>query len=293
MNILVTGGAGFIGSALCNALASAGHVVRVLDRKPPDGMHGRAAGEYVQDDLSDVARAAEALRDIEAVYHLAWAFYPEDPRREIEENLLGTLNLLEACQTSQVRRFIFGSSATVYGPTGAEPARETDLCRPHMTTIGGPVYANTKLACEQYCLGAQLEAMAVTVMRIHGVFSRDRLAQFSKMIEQAKKCQDVIAIAHAGGQYAHLDDVIWALCEILARGDAGGEIFNLAGHRNYRDRDMAEYIASKACTSSNVMLIDDPGEEMISVSVEKLSQTMGYAPRRTDFLREFIDAQFP
>jgi nucleoside-diphosphate-sugar epimerase len=207
--------------------------------------------------------------------------------------LLGTLNLLEACQASPVRRFIFGSSATVYGPTGTDPARETDLCRPHMTTIGGPVYAITKLACEQYCLAAQHAAMAVTVMRIHGVFSRDRLAQFSKMIEQAKKCQDVIAIAHAGGQYTHLDDVIWALCEILACEETAGQIFNLAGHRNYRDRDMAESIASKACTSSNIMLIDDPGEEMISISIKKLSKTIGYHPRRADFLREFIDAQFP
>ncbi len=234
-----------------------------------------------------------ALDEIEAVYHLAWSFYAGDCRREVEENLAGTLNLLDACKASRVSHVIFASTAVVYGPTGNKPAREADPCRPEHSTIGGPVYGITKLACEKYSLACQRDGPAVTVMRIHGVFSEDRLGQFSAMIEQATEGRDVVAVAEAGGQYALLDDVVRAMCGVLGRDKTLGEVFNVAGSRVYRDREIASYIAGKAGAGSNVTLVRDPGQGMISVSVDKLSQTMGYHPRESDFLKKFIDARFP
>jgi UDP-glucose 4-epimerase len=293
MNILVTGGAGYIGTALSRSLLRQGHTVRVLDLQQPTLAQLQASCEYNRGDLLDSEVLISALEDVEAVYHLAWCFFPEDYRREVEENLLGTLNLLDACKAARVSHFIFASSAVVYGPTGIEPACELDPCHPQRSTIGGPVYAITKLACEYYCLASQREGLAVTIMRIHGVFSQDRLVQFSSMIKQAKEKKDIVAVAQAGGPYAHLDDIVWALREVLGMPLAQGEVFNLAGSQIYRDGELAEYIAGKTRTSSKVILMNDPGQAMVSVSVEKLSTAIGYQPRKTDFLREFIDAQFP
>jgi len=292
MNILVVGGAGYIGKALVNSLIDAGHRVRVLDRKPVPMTQVQAGCEYMRGDLLDAVGLANALDEIEAVYHLAWSFYPGDNRREVEENLRGTLNLIEACEALRVRQIIFASSAVVYGPTGKEPACEADACHPERSTIGGPVYAITKLACEYYFLASQREGPAVTVLRIHGVFSQDRLAQFARMIGQAKEGKDIVAVSGAGGQYAHLDDVVWAMRRVLGRDEALGEVFNVAGCRDYLDSEMANYIVAVAGTGSKVVLLNDPSQAMVSVSIDKLSRTTAYRPRESDFLRDFIASLF-
>jgi UDP-glucose 4-epimerase len=292
MNILVTGGTGYIGQALGSSLLKAGHAVRILDLLSPHRKQVQSGCEFVQGDLLDTRVLISALYEIEAIYHLAWSFCPQDHRREVEENLLGTLNLLDACKATKVKHLIFASSAVVYGPTGVEPANEGDLCQPQRSTIGGPVYAITKLACEYFILASQHVGPAASLMRIHGVFSKNRLAQFSHMIKQAAEAKDIVAIAQAGGQYAHLDDVVWALCEVLGKEKAFGEVFNLAGCHEYRDGELAEYISDKSRTGSKVTLLDDPGQAMISVSIDKLSRTFGYQPQESDFLRKFIDEQF-
>jgi UDP-glucose 4-epimerase len=293
MKVLVTGGSGYIGMALVRSLIHHGHTVRAFDLLPPAPKQWQEGFEYVSGDMLNPESLASALEDMEAVYHLTWSFYPDDNRREVEENLLGTLNLLEACKAVRVKHFIFASSATVYGPTGEEPVHETDPCHPERSTIGGPVYAITKLACEYTILASQHEGPAATIMRIHGVFSKDRLAQFSTMIEQATKSKDILAIAQSGGPYILLEDVVWATRGVLGKDETFGEVYNLAGNRNYLDRNLAEYIAQKARTGSKVVLMNNPGEGMISVSIDKLARTIGYQPCESDFLREFIDARFP
>jgi UDP-glucose 4-epimerase len=292
MNVLVTGGAGYIGMALVRSLIHHGHTVRVFDLQPPTPKQTQEVFEFVKGNLLNPERLAFALEGMEAVYHLAWSFYPEDHRREVEENLLGTLNLLEACKAARIRQVIFASSAVVYGPTGVEPASESDPCQPYRSTIGGPVYAVTKLACEDYILASHTDGPPATIMRIHGVFSHDRLAQFSQMIKQATEAQDILVFAQAGGSYALLDDVVWAMRGVLGKDETLGEVYNLAGSRNYLDRNLAGYIAEKAGTGIKVVLINDPGEGMVSVSVDKLYRTIGYHPCESDFLREFIDARF-
>ncbi len=139
------------------------------------------------------------------VYHLAWGFYPGDERREVQENLFGTLNLLEAALAAEVRHFLFASTAVVYGPTGPARVGEGHPCHPERSTIGGPVYGITKLACEKYCLVYQWRGLPVTIFRMHGVFSEGHLGQFGQMIQQALAGEPVSAIREAGGEYAHLE----------------------------------------------------------------------------------------
>jgi UDP-glucose 4-epimerase len=277
MKVLVTGGAGYVGSHLVNALRQAGHAVRGLDLRP-------ANGDFIQGNVADRSLVAQAVGDMEVVYHLAWSFYPGDERREIQENLLGTLNLLEAALAAGVRHFLFASTAVVYGPTGPIQVEEEHPCHPERSTIGGPVYGITKLACEKLCLVYRRRGLPVTIFRMHGVFSQGRLGQFGQMIEQALTGEPVRVIQEAGGEYAHLKDIVRAFLLAMGNPRAHGEVFNLAGSHTYSDPELARYIVETVESESRLELVKDPLQGMVSVSVDKLRRVLRYKPEYGEFL---------
>jgi UDP-glucose 4-epimerase len=281
MKVLVTGGAGYVGSHLVDALRQAGHEVRVLDLRP-------ANGDFIQGSVADKNLVAQAVQGVEVIHHLAWGFYPGDERREIRENLFGTLNLLEAALAAGVQHFLFASTAVVYGPTEPSRVDEEHPCHPERSTIGGPVYGITKLACEQLCLVYQRRGLPVTIFRMHGVFSQDRLGQFGQMIEQALAGEPVKAIRQAGGEYGHLEDVVRAFLLAMGNPKTHGEVFNLAGSRTYHDPDLARYIVETTGSESQIQLIEDPTQAMISVSVDKLRRVLGCRPESGEFLTGLI-----
>lgn len=140
MNILVTGGAGFLGKHLCRALANAGHVVTVLDKKRNEEF------ETVIGDIKDAAVVAKTLEGIDAVFHLA-SFIEAgesvvEPYKYTDNNVLGTVVLLEEMRKKNVKTFIFSSSAAVYGEPLRVPILEDDRTMPINP------YGMTKLAME-------------------------------------------------------------------------------------------------------------------------------------------------
>jgi UDP-glucose 4-epimerase len=149
--VLVTGGAGFIGSHLVERLRSAGHDVRVLDDLS-SGRHGdlleRLGVELLVGDAADAAAADEAVRGCDAVCHLAAvasvAESIERPLRTLRANLFGTVTVLEAAAAAGVGRFVYASSAAVYGDARDLPLRED--ARP----LPLSPYAADKLAGEHY-----------------------------------------------------------------------------------------------------------------------------------------------
>jgi UDP-glucose 4-epimerase len=252
-----------------------------------------ANGDFIQGNVADRRLVARAVRDVEVVYHLTWGFYPGYERRELQENLLGTLNLLEAALAAGVKHFLFASTAVVYGPTGPIRVDEEHPCHPERSTIGGPVYGITKLACEQLCLVYQQRGLPVTIFRVHGVFSQGHLSQFGQMIEQALAGKPVKAIREAGGEYAHLEDVVQAFLLATGNPQTHGEVFNLAGSHTYRDPELACYIVETTGSESQIQLIEDPTQGMISVSVDKLHSLLGYRPERGEFLTGLIRHALP
>lgn len=281
MRVLVTGGVGYVGSHLVNTLRQAGHVVRALDLRP-------ANGDFFQGSVANKNLVAQAVQDVEVIYHLAWAFYPGDERPEMQENLLGTLNLLEAALAAGVQHLLFASSAVVYGPTGPTQVDEEYPCHPERSTIGGAVYGITKLACEQLCLVYQRRRLPVTIFRMHGVFSQGRLGQFGQMIKQAVAGKPVKAIREAGGEYVHLEDVLRAFLLAMDDPKAHGEVFNLAGSHTYSDLELARYIVETAGSESQIELVEEPTQGMISVSVGKLRRVLGCGPESKEFLTGLI-----
>ncbi len=184
--------------------------------------------------------------------------------------------------------FLFSGSAVVYGPTSRTRVGEEHPCHPERSTLGGPVYGITKLACERLCLVYQRRGLPVTVFRLHGVFSAGDLGQFGPMIQQALAGRPVQATRGAGGEYAHIEDVLRAFLVATDDPRAHGEVFNLAGSHTYRDPDVAQYIVGTAGSGSEVELVEDATQTMVSVSVDKLWRRLGYEPKRGEFLTGLI-----
>jgi UDP-glucose 4-epimerase len=289
VNTLVTGGAGYIGSHLADALRRDGQAVRVLDARRP-GAQSRTGStpDYVHGSIADHRATAQAVQGIDVVVHLAWGFHPGDEGRELRENLLGTFTLLEAALAAGVQHFLFASSAVVYGPTGPARVNEEHPCYPERGAIGGPMYGIAKLACEKLCLVFQRRGLPVTVFRLHGVFSEGRLGQFGHMIERARSGELVRVVREAGGEYLHLEDAISAF--LLAGGNpqAHGQVFNLAGTHTYREAELARLVVEVAGTGSRLEWVDDPALGMISVSAEKACRLLGIEYQMGDFLTPLI-----
>ena len=289
MNILVTGGTGYIGAHLVAVLGRAGHTVRALDLvSVGNGRLVAASHDTVQGSITDPTAVARAMQNVDIVYHLAWNFCPSDERREIQDNLFGTLNLLQAALRAGVQHFLFSSTALVYGPTGPARVTEEYPCHPERCTIGGPVHAITKLACERLCLVYQRRGLAATVFRLHGVFSAGRLSHFGQMIDQALSGEPVQSIRGAGGEYIHLDDVLRALFEAMDNPRTHGEVFNLAGAHTYEDPEMARFVLKIGRSASRIDLVEDPAREMISVSTGKLHTVLGIEPGKGEFLKDLV-----
>ena len=151
--VLITGGAGFIGSHLTDALLAKGHAVRILD----DLSTGKRSNlpldnprvELIVGDVADAALVARAMAGCSAVAHLAAVASVQasvdDPVRTHQSNFIGTLNVCEAMRQAGVKRVLFASSAAVYGNNGEGESIDEDTPKAPLTP-----YAVDKLASEQY-----------------------------------------------------------------------------------------------------------------------------------------------
>lgn len=151
--ILITGGAGFIGSHLCDALLAKGYAVRILDDlstgKRENLQLGNPRLELIEGDVADAALVQRAAAGCAAVVHLAAVASVqasvEDPVKTHQSNFIGTLNVAEAMRVHGVRRVLFASSAAVYGNNGEGESIAEDTPKAPLTP-----YAVDKLASEQY-----------------------------------------------------------------------------------------------------------------------------------------------
>lgn len=237
MLILVTGGAGFIGSHLAERLLAAGHRVRVLDnlstgRRANLPLHSRL--EFLQGDIRDPDQVARAVADAQAVYHLAAVASVQasvdDPIGTHGANFGGTLNLLEAARRQGVRRFLYASSAAVYGDTAESPVREDSVLRPLSP------YAADKLAGEHYLFFYALKyGLAATAFRFFNIYGprQDPSSPYSGVIsifvERARAARPV-TIFGDGKQtrdFVYVADLAEILYRALAQTQTDGRVLNV------------------------------------------------------------------
>jgi len=236
--VLVTGGAGFIGSNLVRALLERGDTVRVLDNFAT-GFRANLEGldaEVVEGELRSYERVHNATRGVEVVFHLgAMGSVPrsvQDPLTSSAVNVEGTLNVLLAARDEGVRRVVFSSSTSVYGSTRHLPTSESEPPDPISP------YGVAKLAAERYCVSFSrvYESFETVVLRYFNVFG-PRQSPFSQyaavvpLFATAISRGEPVTIFGDGEQsrdFTYVANVVDATIRGADADGASGRIFNVA-----------------------------------------------------------------
>ncbi len=241
---LVTGGAGFIGSALVRRLLELGHTVRVVDnfstgfRRNLDACMDRI--ELVEGGLEELDVCKAAAQGIEYVLHQA--AIPsvqrsvDDPIASHTANVTATLNMLVAARDARVKRLIFASSSSVYGESETLPKVET------MPESPLSPYALTKLAGEKYCeVFHRIYGMTTVALRYFNVFGprQDPHSPYSAVISRfvESALRGVSPIVYGDGEqsrdFTYVDDVVEANLLACHAEGVGGMVFNLGTGRRH------------------------------------------------------------
>jgi UDP-glucose 4-epimerase len=241
--VLVTGGAGFIGSHLVEALLGAGHKVRVLDdlstgrRQNLEPVWGRI--EFRWGTVTSPEDAQAAAEGMELVYHLAAL---PSVQRSLEDPLLshavcatGTLHVLEAARRAGAGRLIYAASSSAYGDMPGALRRETDVCRPLSP------YAAAKLAGEHFCQAYTVSFGLETVrLRLFNVFGprQDPASAYSGVVARfiGALCRGQQPVVHGDGHqsrdFTYVDNAVQALLLAAEAPGVSGNVYNVgAGGR--------------------------------------------------------------
>jgi UDP-glucose 4-epimerase len=252
MKCLVTGGAGFIGSHVAGALMSDGWEVVVLDNLTTGSEANVPAGtELVEGEADDEGLLSQILPGCSVLFHLAAVSSVQDaldrPLEVHKANLTATLALLEAAVRHGVHRFVFSSSAAVYGNTGGQLAKEDMKPDP----LGH--YAVQKLASEQYCAAYhRLHGLETVCLRYFNVYGPRQRADspysgvIAKFADAARSGKPLVIFGD-GGQtrdFVHVTDVVaanLAAASAPAETVAGG-VYNIGSGRSVSVKEVAETI---------------------------------------------------
>jgi UDP-glucose 4-epimerase len=246
--VLVTGGAGFIGTHLVDSLIDKGYRVRVLDRIPVDlhtAWENSEHIEYLMGDFSDHSMIDEAMKDVDIVYHLVSTTIPAssniDPIFDVQSNLIGSLSLLDLALKGGVEKVIFVSSGgTVYGKPKSLPIKESDPTDPICS------YGITKLAIEKYLhLYQELHGLDFQVFRLANPFGEGQrpgaqgaIAAFMHRIVTGQPIE-IWGDGSVVRDYIYIRDVV----DVMVRGleYTGTErVFNLGGGQGRSLNDIIE-----------------------------------------------------
>jgi UDP-glucose 4-epimerase len=299
MKILVTGGAGFIGSHIVEHYQKRASEIRVLDNLRSGYRHNLdgLAHTFIEGPVTDRALVREALRDVDLVFHLAaLVSVPESMRKPLEcvaINVCGLLNVLEESAAAGVRKLVFASSAAIYGDNPVVPKLET------MTPEPMSPYAITKLDGEYYLDLFQREGRLQTAaLRFFNVFGprQDPKGAYAAavpiFIEKAVRGDD-LTIFGDGAQtrdFIYVKDIVGALA-FAAENPAVTGVFNAGyGGQITINQLAAEIIATAGSGSRVIHAPERPGDVRHSrASADKLLAA-GWRPQHT--IEEGLAATF-
>lgn len=295
-NILVTGGAGFIGSNLVDTLSSVAKVI-VFDNMSSGLMSNLRKSQnlitIVKGDILDKDRLKDVMADTEYVFHLAANVGNvksiEDPTFDMEVNIKGTINVLEACVNSHIKRLVYSSSGAIFGEAKYIPIDEE-----HPTHPESP-YGVSKLAAEKYCFAFhKIHGLPVTALRYFNAFgprqkssrAANVISVFFSRIREGKP----LTIYGDGTQtrdFVSTRDIIQANVLAATQPAAVGEVFNVATGQEY-DLNFIIKIINRISGKENKVNYTTPraGEVQHSrANIEKICRVLGYRPQ-TDIERD-------
>jgi len=292
MRVLVTGGAGFIGSHIAERLYLEGYAVRVLDNFSTG--HRRNLRpmaddvEVIEGDIQSYERVHTAVRGCEYVFHqAALPSVPrsiQDPLTSNASNVIGTLNVLLASRDSGVRRVIFASSSSVYGPSPTLPKHE-DL--PPMPISP---YGVSKLAGEGYSRSFfEVYGLETVALRYFNVFGprQDPLSHYAAVIPRfIGACVDgraptIFGDGEQSRDFTYVGNVVEANLLAMEAEQAVGKVFNIAcGQRVTVNRLLAELQALTGQEIEARHELPSPGDIRHSMAdLTRAERELGYSPR--------------
>jgi UDP-glucuronate 4-epimerase len=307
-HVLVTGGAGFIGSHLVRRLLDRGDRITVLDdfndfydpQRKRDNVAALLAEPrfaLVEGDIRDAAAVDQlfARQHFDAVVHLAARAGVRPSLREPvlyeDVNCIGTLRLLEAARHHGPQTFIFGSSSSVYGINRKVPFAESD-------EVNAPIspYATTKRTGELLCFNYHhlygLHTACLRFFTVYGPAQRPEMAihKFTDLLAHGRPVP-LYGDGASRRDYTYIDDIVDGIVRTLELAP-GFEIINLGGAETTALRDLVQWIAEElAVTPSIEYLPDQPGDVPITFAdVTKAQRLLGYAPKVSirEGLRRFV-----
>jgi UDP-glucose 4-epimerase len=291
--VLVTGGAGFIGSHVVDGLVAAGFDVRVVDDLSTgslDNIRGHSLSgtvDFVEGDLRDSEVTGKCVNGVDAVVHLAAVtsvpFSVANPDVTFEKNVGATRGLLAACVEQHVSRFVFISSCAVYGVPCYLPVDEKHPTRPVSP------YAVSKLMGEQSCESVQKESkLRTVVLRLFNVYGPRQRAGgeggvVAEWVSRARKGLPLIVFGD-GSQtrdFVHVLDVADAVLTVLKDESVDGEVFNVGFGRATSLNELAKIVLHFAGRDLGIVYQEQrEGDVPASFAdISKAGDAFGFKPR--------------
>ncbi|GMU91710.1 MAG: epimerase [Candidatus Hydrogenedentota bacterium] len=310
MKALVTGGAGFIGSHLCEELVRRNDTVIVLD----DLSTGRFENiEHLDGNLTCVVDSTlnqeivrDLVREVDVVYHLAATLgvqlVVDEPIRTITNNIRGTETVLEeTCRYR--RRLLLASTSEVYGKSDKEVFREDDDRIMGSTHLSRWSYAESK-AIDEFLAQAywRTKRLPTVIVRLFNTVGPRQTGRYGMVIPRfvAAALRDEPILVYGDGKqtrcFAYVKEVVPALVTLMERRDINGEIFNIGSTDRITIDDLARRVVERVGSSSPIQHVPyekayGPGYEDMrhrAPSLDKIRAAIGYAP--TTSLDTILDA---
>ncbi len=283
MNVLVTGGAGFIGSNLTDALLTAGHTVRVLDNfSTGSRVYLNPAAEISELDFTQLEAIRPAFVGMDTVFHVgALPRVPlsiAEPQKTHLANVDGTLNILIASRDAKVRRVIYSASSSAYGEQASLPLKE-DM-RPNPMNP----YALQKFVGEEYCrLFSSLYGLETVSLRYFNVYGPRMATQGAyvtviSVFRRQKSENQMLTIVGDGEQtrdFTHVSDVVAANLAAMTSLKVGhGEVINIGAGEPHSVNEIAKFFGGHTS-----YLPPRPEARHTFADITRAKQLLGWEPR--------------
>jgi UDP-glucose 4-epimerase len=302
---LITGGAGFIGSHLCDELLAAGNKVIVLDDLSTgtlDNISSHLNNPHFQfhhDSILNYPLMEQLVRQADYIFHLASVVgvqrVIDSPVNTIEVGARG-MNIMLSLADSMNKKVLFTSTSEVYGKSVHLPYSEEDDMTFGATHIGRWSYACSKALDEFHALAYHRERqMKIVVVRLFNTAGPRQTGKYGmvlpKFIANALSGKPLSVYGDGSHRrcFGYVKDVTWALKKLIKQSDCYGEVFNVGSHEEISVIELAKKVIQQLNSSSEIIYVPyqdvygDNFEETInrSPSTKKIAKAIGYAPKTT------------
>jgi len=249
LEVVVTGGAGFIGSHLCRTLVENSAKVTVFDNLSSGKIDNikdiKTKLKFVQGDIRDPEKLIEATKNCKVIFHLAAQssvpFSMENPKEDCEINVVGTVNVLEAARKARAR-VVFASSSAAYGNPKIKPTPETYPTHPIA------FYGLTKLLGEKYCRfyneNYGLEVVMLRIFNVYGPNCHGAIYDFLNKLRSNPDKLEVLGTGMQSRDFIYVSDMVNFLLKAATSPTAVGEVFNVGTGITTTVSELAKIIVS-------------------------------------------------